>query len=544
MSCSRVASTSQRGVAAFVVSLAALLVGVASAKDATWTLNERVRQQNSPESDQFSIVERQVAWDPHRTAVIVCDMWDRHWCQGATARVAEMAPRMNQALKAARKLGMLVIHCPSDTMKFYADTPQRKLAQAAPRVPLAEKPAGWCPLADGKEPPLPFDNSKDRCDCTPQCPHGNPWRRQIATLEIDPADAITDNDEAFFLMRERGIENVVVMGVHTNMCVLGRPFSIRRMCALGQNVVLVRDLTDSMHDSQSPPAGLDHFRANELVVEHIEKYWCPTITSRDLLGGVAFHFHDDKRPHVVFVIGEDEYKTDETLPVYAERELAPRGLRTTMIHANPKDKNDFPGLGALATADLMLVSVRRRTLPTEQLDLIRRYATSGKPIAGIRTASHAFALREGDPPAGHAVWPEFDAEILGGHYTGHHGAGDDGKPHTFVWAWTEERQHPILTDFPDGELPVRSWLYKTRPLAETATTLLLGRVEGPDPAEPTAWTNQTEQGSRVFYTSLGHEADFELAAFRELLTRGIFWALDKPVPDVAAVKKGAATSGN
>ena len=333
-------------------------------------------------------------------------------------------------------------------------------------------------------------------------------------------------------MRKHSIENVVVMGVHTNMCVLGRPFSIRRHVTQGQNVVLVRDLTDSMHDSLSPPPGLDHFRATDLVVEHIEKYWCPTITSRDLLGGVAFSFKEDRRPHVVFVIGEDEYDTAATLPIFAERDLATRGLRTTMIHASPRDKNDFPGLQALASADLMLVSVRRRTLPTEQLDLIRRFAASGKPIVGIRTASHAFAAFDGQSPqAGHATWPEFDAEILGGHYTGHHGSGDDGKPHTFVWAWSSERQHTILTDFPDGELPVRSWLYKTRPLAETATTLLLGRVEGPDPAEPVAWTNQTEQGSRVFYTSLGHPADFDLPAFRELLMRGIFSALDRPVPD-------------
>jgi nicotinamidase-related amidase/type 1 glutamine amidotransferase len=462
-------------------------------------------------------------------------MWDQHWCRGATARVAEMAPRMNEALKAARKLGMLVIHCPSDTMKFYADAPQRMLAQQAARVPLKSMPAGWCPQGPGSEPALPFDNSQDRCDCTPQCPHGNPWRRQIATLEIAPSDAITDNDEAYFLMRERGIENVVVMGVHTNMCVLGRPFSIRRMCALGQNVVLVRDLTDSMHDSLSPPVELDHFRATELVIEHIEKYWCPTITSSDLLGGAAFSFREDRRPHLVFLIGEDEYETNVTLPAFAEQELAPRGLRTTMVHSHPQDKNDFPGLEALASADLMFVSVRRRTPPKEQLDMIRQFAASGKPIVGIRTASHAFSLRDQQPaPAGHAAWPEFDAEVLGGHYIGHHGTKEDGSPRTLVWALPAARQNPILAGFPDGEIEVRSWLYKTSPLSASATPLVMGRVEGREPAEPAAWTNVTRHGNRVFYTSLGHPADFELPAFRQLLTSGIFWALEKPVPAEAS----------
>ena len=95
-----------------------------------WTLNERTRSLDKT-SGKFTVNQRQAQWNPHHTAVIVCDMWNQHWCQGATARVAEMAPRMNEVLKAARQLGMLVIHCPSDTMKFYEGMPQRKLAQAA-----------------------------------------------------------------------------------------------------------------------------------------------------------------------------------------------------------------------------------------------------------------------------------------------------------------------------------------------------------------------------------------------------------------------------
>jgi hypothetical protein len=72
------------------------------------------------------------------------------------------------------------------------------------------------------------------------------------------------------------------MGVHTNMCVLGRPFGIRAMVRLGRNVVLVRDLTDAMYDPRQPPH-VSHTRGTELVIEHIEKYWCPSILSEDLL---------------------------------------------------------------------------------------------------------------------------------------------------------------------------------------------------------------------------------------------------------------------
>jgi hypothetical protein len=76
------------------------------------------------------------------------------------------------------------------------------------------------------------------------------------------------------------------MGVHTNMCVLGRSFGIRQMVRLGKNVVLVRDLTDAMYDPRQPPF-VSHTRGTEMVIEHIEKYWCPSVLSEDLTKVVA-----------------------------------------------------------------------------------------------------------------------------------------------------------------------------------------------------------------------------------------------------------------
>lgn len=490
-------------------------------------LRERSRVESPPESGHFQVIASEDEWDPARTAIIVCDMWDAHWCRGATERVAEMAPRMNDVLREARRRGVLIIHCPSDTMKFYEGTPARRLAQQAPATKIEPLAAGWCPRGGGDEPPLPFDNARDRCDCEPQCPHGHPWSRQIDTLEIAPGDAVTDNAEAIYLMRQRGIDHVIVMGVHVNICVLRRPFAIRQLCAQGFTVALMRDLTDSVHDSASPPAGLDHFRATELVIEHIEKYWCPTITSQDFLGGAAFSFRGDDRPHVVLLIGEDEYQTNRTLPAFADAELADRGLRLTTIYADPRDLNNFPGLAALDTADLLVVSVRRRTPPQSQLDTIRAYIASGRPVAGIRTASHAFSLRDNQPPpAGHAAWPEFDAAVLGGHYVGHHPETEGGGPRTMVWALPEQRDHPVLANMPADEFAVGSSLYKTRPLAPSTTTLMMGRYADAE-TEPVAWTNTDRAGGRVFYTSLGHPEDFQVAGFRQLLTNGIFWALDR-----------------
>jgi nicotinamidase-related amidase len=251
------------------------------------------------ESNQWQEVATDAAWEPHSTAVVICDMWDKHWCKGATARVAEMAPRMNQVVTELRQRGVLIIHCPSDTMKFYEGTAGRKLAQAAPLAGTKTFPRGWCSLDLVREPPLPIDDSDGGCDDEPQCPQGGPWRHEISTLEIRDGDAITDSMQAYNLMRERSITNVIVMGVHQNMCILGRPFSIRQMVYQGQNVVLMRDLTDSMYNSRRRPY-VDHFTGNDLVRWHIEKYWCPTITSDQILGGEPFRFAADTKPPRVF----------------------------------------------------------------------------------------------------------------------------------------------------------------------------------------------------------------------------------------------------
>jgi nicotinamidase-related amidase len=236
-----------------------------------------------------------VEWAPEKTAVVLCDLWDRHWCAGATGRVGEMAPRVNEFLKAARSKGALIIHAPSDTMTFYADTPQRKLAQSAPAADAVVPLKGWCGLDKDHEGPLPIDDSDGGCDDSPQCQQGRAWTRQHPAVEIAPEDAITDSAEAYNLMKQRGIENVIVLGVHTNMCVLGRPFSIRQMVYQGMNVALVRDLTDTMYNPRMAPK-VNHFDGTRLVVSHIERHWCPTFASSDLLGGSPFRFAADPTP--------------------------------------------------------------------------------------------------------------------------------------------------------------------------------------------------------------------------------------------------------
>jgi nicotinamidase-related amidase len=242
-------------------------------------------------------------WDARKTAVVVVDMWDDHWCKGAAKRVVELAKAMDPVLRSARERGMFILHAPSSTVAFYKDTPARKRAQAAP---FAKAPApitsdtrwgtGWCWPDKPREPDLPIDDSDMGCDCATPCKIREAWTRQIDLLHVDPArDAITDDgQETWNLLKERGIANVIVMGVHLNMCVLGRPTAIRQLVRHGLNVVLVRDLTDSMYNHLKKPQVVHH-AGTELVVEHVERYWCPSILSTSLTGRPPFRFSDDTR---------------------------------------------------------------------------------------------------------------------------------------------------------------------------------------------------------------------------------------------------------
>lgn len=491
----------------------------AGAEPGKVVLHTRRRVETKAGSGRHHAVTETVEWDPRKTAVVICDMWDKHWCAGATKRVGEMAPRMNEVVAKARKTGMLIIHCPSDTLDFYKDTPARLLAQQAPVVETKRPLERWCRVDPDREGKLPIDDSDGGCDCSPQCKQGKAWSREIAALKIEPGDAVTDSGEAFFLMRSRGIENVIVMGVHTNMCVLGRPFSIRQLVYQGQNVVLMRDMTDTMYNSRMAPF-VHHCSGTDLVIEHIEKNWCPTITSVDFVGGKEFRFSEDKRPQIAFVVSEDEYKTESSLPVFASRYLG-KEFRTSFIFGGETDKNDLPGIDALDSADVLFVSVRRRLLPQAQLDRIRRFVESGKPVIGIRTASHAFSPRAGTPlPEGSAAWTTFDPDVLGGHYTGHHGQ----SPAVAVGLAEGVKDHPILIDLDLAQLTGRGTLYQVSPLASSARPLLIGRIPDQMP-EPIAWTNSNRYGGRVFYTSLGHVDDFQQESFNRLLANALRWAI-------------------
>ena len=230
--------------------------------------------------------------------------------------------------------------------------------------------------------------------------------------------------------------------------------------------------------------------------------------------------------HIVFMIGEDEYRTAETLPEFAEKELKPRGWRISIVTADPADPNHFPKLiEALRDADLLFLSVRRRTPPKEQIDAVRAHLAAGRALVGIRTASHAFGLRGNAKPADPklAAWQEFDAEVLGGNYSNHYG----NEEMTTLSLAPGAESHAILKGVDVAKLATRGSLYKVSPLEKGITRLLFGTIAGKAP-EPVAWTRRFgEKSARIFYTSLGHPADFQNADFRVFLTNAVAWALEK-----------------
>lgn len=294
---------SHRGIFLSSILLAGALASFAAETPLALTLQSR-----SP-SGAVTLVKEQ--WLPSRTAIIVCDMWDLHHCKNAVTREGEMAPRFNEVLDKARKDGVLIIHAPSSCMKPYEGTPARERAKSAPAAArLPDKIGDWCkqipaeeravyPLdqTDGGEDDDPAEHEKWAAELAAKGLNPKaPWTKQIDVLRIDQEkDAISDSGvEIWNLLESRNIDNVILMGVHTNMCVSGRPFGLRQMAKNGKNVALVRDMTDTMYNPARWP-NVSHFEGTDRIVEHIEKFVCPTVTSDQFIGGVAFRFAGDVR---------------------------------------------------------------------------------------------------------------------------------------------------------------------------------------------------------------------------------------------------------
>lgn len=245
--------------------------------EGTLSLRLRTRVEPFKGSGQLEEANLTEEFPAAETAIVICDVWDRHWCGGATARCDAIAKKMAPVVASARAKGVQIIHAPSDCMDFYAGTPQRRRMQLAPAV----APPALLPI---ECPALPIDDSDGGCDTGESTYLA--WTRQHPAIDVAEFDGVSDSgDEVYNFCRQQGIKNVILMGVHTNMCVLNRGFAIKRMTRLGMRCVLVRDLTDTMYDPKDRPF-VSHDEGTDLVVQFIEQYWAPSMLSDDLVAGL------------------------------------------------------------------------------------------------------------------------------------------------------------------------------------------------------------------------------------------------------------------
>ncbi len=248
------------------------------------------------------------------------------------------------------------------------------------------------------------------------------------------------------------------------------------------------------------------------------------------LGMSAFIGH--AQPHLVFVVGEGEYRSEVTMPALAQVLKDHYGFRTTVLiddALHGGEENSINGLEALETADLLVLYLRFRQLPDDQLASLQKYIDRGGPIVAFRTTTHAFAYDGDDPRA--ELWNDFGARELGAPWIYHygHGASTDA---------TTVGEHEIL----NGVSPtfhVRSWTYHVRPNypPKDAKILVQGRPVfpegergGDETVNPIAWTHTHSGDGRVFTTTMGHPEDFKVSDFRRLIVNGVYWCLEREAP--------------
>ena len=200
--------------------------------------------------------------------------------------------------------------------------------------------------------------------------------------------------------------------------------------------------------------------------------------------------------------GSFEYDSEGSLAIFEEHLGADGGVECSTVVFESED--DDRSLAPIDDADVLLVFTRRLNTAGRELERFRDYCAAGRPIVGVRTASHGFQN-----------WLGFDGEVLGGSYDMHYGAG----PLVRVDEAPGASGHPILEGV--AGLVSHGSLYRNTPIAGDAALLLTGTTD--EATEPVAWTRMNA-GGRVFYTSLGHQDDFRDGRFLRLLTNGVLWA--------------------
>ncbi len=258
--------------------------------------------------------------------------------------------------------------------------------------------------------------------------------------------------------------------------------------------------------------------------------------------------------HVVLVSGDEEYRSEEALPQLGRILAVHHGFQCTVLFAidpatgqiDPNRNDNIPGLEALEQADLLVIATRFRNLPDEQMKHLANYVQSGRPVIGLRTATHAFNL-DAKSAFAEYTWTSkswdggFGRQVLGETWINHH--GEHGRQSTRGLLAPAQSGHPILRGLADADIWGPTDVYAVRlPLPGDCLPLVLGQVvagmqasdpaaEGPknNPLMPVAWTHtyttQRGQAARVFTTTMGAATDLVSPGLRRLLVNACYWAV-------------------
>jgi hypothetical protein len=258
--------------------------------------------------------------------------------------------------------------------------------------------------------------------------------------------------------------------------------------------------------------------------------------------------------HIVLVSGDEEYRSEEGLPQLAKILAERHGFKCTVLFAidkqdgtiNPNQNDNIPGLEALDSADLLILFTRFRNLPDDQMQHIVDYIDAGKPIVGLRTATHAFNPAP-DSKFARYGWQSkdwdggFGRQVLGETWINHHGG--HGTQSTRGIIAPGQQGNPILRGIKDGDIWGPTDVYGVRlPLPGDSQPLVLGQVlvgiksddkpldvKKNDPMMPIAWTKSYKSASgkigRAFTTTMGASQDLSSEGLRRLLVNASYWAL-------------------
>ena len=266
--------------------------------------------------------------------------------------------------------------------------------------------------------------------------------------------------------------------------------------------------------------------------------------------------------HIVLVSGDDEYRSEEALPQLGKILAKRHGFKCTVLFPVAPDgtiKPDFqkniPGLEALGTADLMIMGLRFRDLPDDQMKQIDAYLKKGKPVLGMRTSTHAFRIRgnkawehygngyRGDKEA----WRDgFGRLVLGEKWISHHGRHKKESTRGLIAGGAKD--HPVVRGIKDGDIWGPTDVYGVRlPLPGDSKPIVMGQVlvgmnkddeplEGKknDPMLPVGWSKSYQvpggEKGRAFTTTMGSSTDLVAAGTRRMIVNAAYWLLGLEVP--------------